>query len=177
MEEAKLMFCESSILGYEIKKSHVIMPVNISIVGKNKTKKQPNRDCYSIQMFHGRFYLEITFDARPEWNEKVSHGNLWRKNLSGRGRSKGEMPWMGMCLAYMKFMSVSGKETVKDTPHQTTLIPGWLWAYPILHPTKDNIRGLTLQDEGIDFNKIIQPVTRQIKNQIRRGVPISSQLL
>lgn len=152
------------------------MPVSVSIVGKNKTRKQPKRDCYSIQMFQGRFYLEITFDPRPGWNKKEIHGNLWRKNLSGRGRSKGEMPWMGMCLAYMKFMSVSGKET----PHQTTFIPGWLWAYPILHPTKDNIRGLTLQDEGTDFNKIIQPVTRQIKNQIvslRRGVPISSQLL
>lgn len=41
------------------------MPVSVSIVGKNKTRKQPKRDCYSIQMFQGRFYLEITFDPRP----------------------------------------------------------------------------------------------------------------
>jgi len=52
MEEAKFTFCEFYILGYDMdnKKYHAIMPVSINIVGKNKTRKQPKRGCYSTNI-------------------------------------------------------------------------------------------------------------------------------
>ena len=92
------------------------------------------------------FTVEITFDPRPEWNEKVSPDNIWRKSLRGRGRSKSELPWDGTMFGIHKFMGMV-REGDKENPVKVTLTPEWL-EDKILHSSENQHQRLNTAGWG-----------------------------
>lgn len=62
----------------------------------------------------------MTFEQRPEYIKGVSHANIWRHNIDGRGNSKSKDPEVGTFLpsSRSKQGSLCGCSAVK---HEETV--------------------------------------------------------